>query len=99
MSWPLVHSDVAEPCQVSPPSSSNAPGRVAFSIFTSVARCAKPPTWPNARAALREIEIGECVRVARARRDSEVFQQVLADQVRRLAGGAPTPRLTLGSRK
>ena len=43
---PFVHSEVAEPCQVSPPSSSSAPGRLAFSCLTSVARCAKPPTLP-----------------------------------------------------
>ena len=41
-----VHSAVAEPCHVSPPSSSSAPGRDAFSFRTSVARCAKPPTSP-----------------------------------------------------
>lgn len=30
MSWPLVHSEGAEPCQVSPPSSSSAPRRLAM---------------------------------------------------------------------
>ena len=42
----LVHSDVAEPCHVSPPSSSSAPGRLALSCLTSVAKWAKPPTLP-----------------------------------------------------
>ncbi len=46
MSWPFVHSAVADPCQASPPSSSSAPGRDALSFFTSVARCAKPPRRP-----------------------------------------------------
>ena len=46
MSWPLVHSAVPDPCQVSPPSSSNAFGRDARSCFTSVAMWAKPPTLP-----------------------------------------------------
>ena len=46
MSWPRDHSEVADPCQVSPPSSSSACGRPARSRFTSVARCAKPPTLP-----------------------------------------------------
>ena len=30
MSWPFVHSAVAEPCQVSPPSSSSAPGAIGL---------------------------------------------------------------------
>ena len=51
MSWPFVHSDVAEPCQLSPPSRSSAFGRVARSCFTSVARCANPPVLPKLRAA------------------------------------------------
>ncbi len=46
MSWPFDHSAVALPCQVSPPSSSSAPGREALRFFTSVARWAKPPTLP-----------------------------------------------------
>ncbi|MCY1556291.1 hypothetical protein D9M68_930290 [compost metagenome] len=46
MSCPFVHSEVAEPCQVSPPSSSSACGRLALSCLISVLRCAKPPTLP-----------------------------------------------------
>ena len=46
VSCALVHSEVALPCQVSPPSSSSAPGRLALSRLTRVARCAKPPTLP-----------------------------------------------------
>src|SRR5450759_4094710 len=46
MSCPAVHSAVAEPCQLSPPSSSKALGRLAFRRLTRLARCAKPPTLP-----------------------------------------------------
>ncbi len=46
MSCPFDHSAVALPCQVSPPSRSSAPGREALRFFTSVARCANPPTLP-----------------------------------------------------
>ena len=46
MSWPRVHSAVPEPCQVSPPSSSKAPGRLALRRLTKVAMWAKPPTLP-----------------------------------------------------
>ena len=46
MSWPFVHSAVADPCHVSPPSSNSELGRDPFSRLTSVARCAKPPTFP-----------------------------------------------------
>ena len=46
MSWPFVHSAVAEPCQVSPPSSSSAFGREARTRLINVARCAKPPSLP-----------------------------------------------------
>jgi hypothetical protein len=38
MSCALVHSAVPEPCQVSPPSSSSAPGRLAFMRLTRVDR-------------------------------------------------------------
>ena len=40
------YGKVADPCQVSPPSSSSAAGRLARMRLTSVARCAKPPTFP-----------------------------------------------------
>ena len=52
---------------------------------TSVARCAKPPIVPYALRRALEVEIGERVRLARARRDAEVLQQRLADEMRRLA--------------
>src|SRR2546429_597742 len=43
MSCPRVQSEVADPCQVSPPSSSRLAPRSSRTFFTSVARCAKPP--------------------------------------------------------
>ena len=86
MSWPLVQSAVAEPCQVSPPSSSSVrPGRLARSFFTSVARCAKPPTLPYWRADFLEVEVREGMCLDRVRRDLEVLKQRLADDMRRLA--------------
>src|SRR3990172_5654295 len=90
MSAPLVQSDVAEPCQVSPPSSSSACGREARRRFTSVARCAKPPTLPRRRF---EIEVGEGVRGGAARRDPEALEQRLADQVRRPTCGLADPEV------
>src|SRR6267142_1916401 len=56
MSCPRVHSEVAEPCQVSPPSRSSDAPRSARSFFTRVARCAKPPIFPYFLAAC-EIDV------------------------------------------
>src|SRR6266581_6730613 len=51
MSCPRVHSEIADPCQVSPPSRRRLARRPARSFFTSVARCAKPPSFPYVFAA------------------------------------------------
>ena len=54
-----------------------------------MARCAKPPIAPYARARALEIEMRERMRVARARSDAEMSEQRLADEMRRLAARRP----------
>jgi hypothetical protein len=58
MSWALVHSAVAEPCQVSPPSSSSAPGRLARRRLTRVAEVGEAADLAVGLAAF-EIQVGE----------------------------------------
>ena len=43
MSWPLVLSEVIDPCQVSPPSSRIESGRAARIALTTVATRSMPP--------------------------------------------------------
>ena len=53
-----------------------------------------------AMRGLLKIEKGEGIRRAAARLDAEMLEERLADQMRRLGRAiAPTPILTLGSRK
>ena len=62
------------------------PGAIAFSRLAPAWRDARSrPSVPYACAARCEVEVGERVRVARAGRDAEMLEQVLADEMRRLA--------------
>jgi hypothetical protein len=40
-----------------------------------------------------EVEVGECVGLGRLRRNAEALEQVLADEVRRLASGVADPEV------
>ena len=83
MSWPFVHSAVAEPCHVSPPSSSSAlrPRRLqALDQRGEMREAADLAVGPRRGG---EIEIRERVRVDRAGLDAEVLEQRFADEMRR----------------
>ena len=94
MSAPRVHSAVAEPCQLSPPSSSSACGRAGAQPLHQrgeVREAAELAVAPRQRL---EVEMRERVRRGAAALEAEVLEQVLADQVR-----LSVAELTLGSRK
>ena len=61
MSWPLVHSAVAEPCQVSPPSSSSAPGRLGAQLLHQRGEVREAADLAVGARGVLEVEVGEGV--------------------------------------
>jgi len=96
MSWALVQYDVPEPCQVSPPSSSSAPGRCARTWFHQCAQVREAAHLAELPGGLDKVQIGKRVCLAGPGLDAVVSQELVADQVWRLTQHRPDTQIDAG---
>ncbi len=92
MSCACVHSAVAEPCQVSPPSSSSALRPARLQLLDQRGQVREAADLAVAPRRLLEVEVGERMGGRGARGHAGRLQQRLAHQVRQPAVHRPRRR-------